>query len=388
MGDKFNLFVENALDHYDKKSDKESSIDPVWDVSVDQEITSAGTSINKKKLPRTFTLIKFKAGTVNADIGGGKFDNVTEYLGKLGVENIVYDPFNRSLEHNNKAISRILNGQVDTVTVNNVLNVIQNSENRDRVIKQAANVIKPDGIAYFLIYTGDETEVGKVKAKGKQWQENRKPLSYKDEIQKHFKSVNVNKNGLIIATGPKTKNQNIGESFNRNNKFNLFVENALDHYGVKNDMIDAAFKILQKIKSELGEEALIVGGSVRDWIIQQEFKVTPEQVKEKILEMSTMKENKFNEYTRALLEHLKEDVTEENCSAGGAMSVFGDVTATATQFSGDTYATGDSRMPKALGKGVMRRNAPELTVFATGVIKKKRKSKKNGKQKQAKRKTG
>ena len=54
------------------------------------------------------------------------------------------------------------------------------------------------------------------------------------------------------------------------NNFNLFVENALDHYGVKNDMIDAAFKVLQKIKSELGEEALIVGGSVRDIIMGKE----------------------------------------------------------------------------------------------------------------------
>ena len=91
-----------------------------------------------------------------------------------------------------------------------------------------------------------------------------------------------------------------------------------------------------------------------------------------------MKENKFNKLTKALLEHL---TVKEDCAAGGAMSVFGDVTATSTHFSGDNYATGDTRMPKALGKGVMRRNPVELTVFATGVSRKKGKTKKRGKQK-------
>ncbi len=84
-----------------------------------------------------------------------------------------------------------------------------------------------------------------------------------------------------------------------------------------------------------------------------------------------MEKNKFNELIKALLEYFQ---IKEDCTAGGAMSVFGDVTATSTTFSDDTYAIGDSRMPKALGKGVIRRNVPELTVFATGV---KRKSRKN-----------
>jgi hypothetical protein len=47
--------------------------------------------------------------------------------------------------------------------------------------------------------------------------------------------------------------------------------------------------------------------------------------------------------------------------------------------SGDTYARGDSRIPKVLGKGkkskIIRRTFPELTTASTG------KKKKNGKRK-------
>lgn len=138
--------------------------------------------------------------------------------------------------------------------------------------------------------------------------------------------------------------------------------------------------IMNTIPNVNGKEIGRIKGLVRDWIIQNEFNVTQEQIKEKILELSTMKENKFNKFTQSLLEHFKKDITEEDCSAGGAMSVFGDVADTATQFSGDNYATGDARRPKLLGNGVIRRNLPELTVFATGVSKKKGKSKKSGKQ--------
>jgi tRNA nucleotidyltransferase/poly(A) polymerase len=140
--------------------------------------------------------------------------------------------------------------------------------------------------------------------------------------------------------------------------------------------------IMATIPNVNGKEIGRIKNLVRDWIIQQQFNVTPEQVKEKILETSTMKENKFNKLTNAILEHL---VKEDN-SAGGAMGVFGNTAAASPHIAGQPYAIdyagNDTRMPKLLGKGVMRRNAPELTVFATGVIKKKkRKSKKRGKQK-------
>jgi len=70
------------------------------------------------------------------------------------------------------------------------------------------------------------------------------------------------------------------------------------------------------------------------------------------------------------LEILIKQVLEEENMAGGAGSAFGaGVQATATQFSGDTYAPGDARVPKSLYGGIVTRR---------GLIKgrKKRKKKK------------
>lgn len=70
------------------------------------------------------------------------------------------------------------------------------------------------------------------------------------------------------------------------------------------------------------------------------------------------------------LEILIKQVLEEENMAGGAGSAFGSgVQSTATQFSGDTYASGDARVPKSLYGGIVTRR---------GLIKgrKKRKKKK------------
>jgi hypothetical protein len=78
-----------------------------------------------------------------------------------------------------------------------------------------------------------------------------------------------------------------------------------------------------------------------------------------------VKNNKFDSLYKEIM---------ENNTAGGAMSVFGDVTT-----SWGEKTAGDNRIPKVLGK-IIKRNPPELTVFATGKkSNKKRKSRKNAK---------
>jgi hypothetical protein len=68
------------------------------------------------------------------------------------------------------------------------------------------------------------------------------------------------------------------------------------------------------------------------------------------------------------LEQLILDILEEENMAGGAGSAFGPgVQATATQFSGDTYAPKDARVPKSLYGGIVTRR---------GLIKSRKKSKK------------
>jgi hypothetical protein len=168
----------------------------LWVVPEGQRITSADTDI--KQVPATLRLVPWKRGTVNADIGGGASDKFTKRLRSKGVENVVYDPFQRSAEHNVASALRIKDGQADTVTVNNVLNVIENVTHRERVIAQAADAVKDktNGKVYFKIYSGDGT--GKPKATRAGWQNNKSAEAYVKEIERYFGSVK-RKGDLLIA---------------------------------------------------------------------------------------------------------------------------------------------------------------------------------------------
>lgn len=168
-----------------------------------QGFSSDKTSINQNKLPRTFgnkSPFTFKKDDVIFDLGGGKFDNAIEFIANKGGRGFVYDPFNRSSEHNKKVMDFITNnGGADVVTCNNVLNVIDTPLARKNVILQAAQILKPEGSAYFCIYSGDGSGIGKPTKSG--WQENRKTIDFIKEIQQHFQNVNI-KHDIIIAQGP------------------------------------------------------------------------------------------------------------------------------------------------------------------------------------------
>jgi hypothetical protein len=164
-----------------------------------QKISSADTSINVSKTGAVFNKVDFKKGTVNADIGGGRFNNATHLLKKKGVTNVIFDPFNRSQEHNEAAAAKIKDGQADTATVSNVLNVIKEPENRSRVIEQAANAVGDTGTAYITVYEGDRSGKGKETSKG--FQLNRKLSGYTYEVKRHFKNVTTSK-GMIVASNP------------------------------------------------------------------------------------------------------------------------------------------------------------------------------------------
>ncbi|CAK0757264.1 hypothetical protein CCP3SC15_2270006 [Gammaproteobacteria bacterium] len=95
--------------------------------------------------------------------------------------------------------------------MNNVLNVIKEPQNRDKVIAQAADAIKPEGKAYFLIYEGDRK--GNPKDTSKGHQQNRPAASYITEIQAHFGKV-TQKGSMLVAEQPiKSKSAGIWEGF-------------------------------------------------------------------------------------------------------------------------------------------------------------------------------
>lgn len=125
-------------------------LENLWDVKH-QEFPSRKTSIKQVPAPakKMIALGELKDDSVNLDIGGGKYEDLTEFFGMYGITSYVYDPFNRSDEHNNRVLELTKNGQSDTVTIFNVLNVIKEEDIQIQVLEQAKNALKPGGKVYI-----------------------------------------------------------------------------------------------------------------------------------------------------------------------------------------------------------------------------------------------
>lgn len=181
---------------------------PMWGwptphLEESQRFSSAATSINKSKLPKGYTAVTkhfgWTPGTVHLDIGGGRFDNAVEHLKDAHeVRGHVYDPFNRSEEHNADVLAQTGNGQSDTVSLFNVLNVIEEPEHHLEALRLAHSALKPDGKLYVGVYEGDRSGVGKQTGKDA-YQRNEKLSAYLPTIQSIFPNASVHK-GIIHAT--------------------------------------------------------------------------------------------------------------------------------------------------------------------------------------------
>ena len=160
-------------------------------------LTSANTSLNQ--IPALLKNVPWEGGELNLDYGGGKYDKGTEYLWQEhGVMNLVYDPYNREAAHNWAVMHFIdKSGGADTVTCANVLNVIQSADDRREVLCNIKRHMCFEGTAYFMVYEGDRSGVGKQTGPD-QWQENRKTADYIREIEDVFEHV-YRKGKLIVA---------------------------------------------------------------------------------------------------------------------------------------------------------------------------------------------
>ena len=196
---------EDEYDIYgseDLESDFNEYEDDIQEIS--QEFTSENTSINSTKLPAIFKMVSFEPGTTNIDYGGGRFDNVADYLTQYDVINLVYDPYNRSKEHNKEVIRTLRKaGGADTATCSNVLNVIKEPEVRKNVLENISKIVKPGGKVYITVYEGSgKGDEGPTKAG---YQLNRRTADYLDEIREVFPDAN-RKGKLIVATNSRTVN--------------------------------------------------------------------------------------------------------------------------------------------------------------------------------------
>ena len=165
---------------------------------ADQEYDSAKTSINSNKLPAIYHMITLPEGSVGIDYGGGKFDNAVEALAEQGVTLYVYDPYNRSQQHNRAAIKALrANGGADFAINSNVLNVIKEPEARLNVLENIKKITKPGAPIYITVYEGSGKGNEGVTKSG--YQLNRKTADYLEEIQQVF--PNAKRRGkLIVAT--------------------------------------------------------------------------------------------------------------------------------------------------------------------------------------------
>jgi hypothetical protein len=111
------------------------------------------------------------------DYGGGRYDTATNYLEGFGIENHVYDPYNRSSEHNTEALSH----EFDSVTLLNVLNVIESPQERREVIRDAYGRLK-EGLMIIQIYEGNKSGFGTI-SKKQTYQGNRKTEFYVEEVK-------------------------------------------------------------------------------------------------------------------------------------------------------------------------------------------------------------
>lgn len=187
--------LPNSCVKADTESLSEEYEDDIQEIS--QEFTSENTSINSSKLPAIFKMISLEPGTINIDYGGGRFDNVADYLTQFDVINLVYDPYNRTPEHNREVIRTVKDaGGADTATCSNVLNVIKEPEVRMNVLQNIRKLVKPSGTVYITVYEGTgKGDEGPTKSG---YQLNRKTADYLEEIQQVFPDA-VRKGKLIVA---------------------------------------------------------------------------------------------------------------------------------------------------------------------------------------------
>ncbi len=196
--------IRKSFNNYKKAANKTAAPTDVW-AYPEQLYDSADTSINVSKKPAGYNELKkrgeIKDGDVIVDIGGGRFDNLVEDAAEEGATVKVYDPFNRTPEHNAAVVDSVKDGQADMAMSHNVLNVIQEDKNIIDIAVQAENAIKPNGKAHFSVYEGTGKGEGKVTTKG--YQRNQKTQAYVPLIEQVFGEGNVTRKGKIITA---TKN--------------------------------------------------------------------------------------------------------------------------------------------------------------------------------------
>lgn len=164
-----------------------------------QTFSSARTSIRQVSKPYKIHLDKFgfEKGATILDFGGGRFDDAKNFMQKYDVKVMVYDPYNRSNEHNRKVISAVMKKTPSYIICANVLNVIKENEVVEDVVKKIKRLAGPNTLCIFSVYEGNGTGHGRQTGPD-QYQRNQKTDSYVPMIRRYFPNA-IKKYGMIYA---------------------------------------------------------------------------------------------------------------------------------------------------------------------------------------------
>jgi len=318
----------------------------LWSVP-EQEITSAATSINVAKLPAAYNKLKkagiFTKGMKMVDIGGGKFDNAVDMLKGEGVDLKVYDPFNRTAQHNKTVAQAVQGGQVDAAISNNVLNVIKERENQLLVVEQAFDAVKGNGKAYFSVYEGSKSGVGKETKAG--FQHNKKTSEYIELVEEVFGKGNVEvKNNIITAT--KQTDEGLASV---KQEMPDFKKGATDEVlqaipekfrGYADELLKGGTPRLPQFALETGEDVVVlkellekyykenpdkvtVEGAITEVDVDIEQQIMLQQGKDaatKIAEARVVQQS-LRDQARGVIENLTEAVEEYGKAGGGSAAI-------------------------------------------------------------------
>lgn len=162
---------------------------------MNQNVTSANTSIKLGK--GRMSAIYGKLGNVLRgkhviDVGGGKYDdNIVLGKERYDCDIAVYDPYNRTEEHNRE----VLSGKYDFVVCSNVANVIDSDEARYELYELCKSLCK---ITYLTVYERNGNGIGEY-VSDDSYQANRKLKDYIPELNEVFSLVTM-KNQMLICT--------------------------------------------------------------------------------------------------------------------------------------------------------------------------------------------
>lgn len=150
-----------------------------------QKRTSAGTSINKNRIPTAFT--KFKPSGIVLDYGCGKYINhIKNYCfnsGCLGY--LPYDPYNQPYTLNKPVCDFAYNYGADMIYCCNVLNVIDSNDGIRSVLTTIRDMSHERTKIIIQIYEGNKTGEGQ-ETKKDCFQRNQSTAYYLDFVTQIF----------------------------------------------------------------------------------------------------------------------------------------------------------------------------------------------------------